>query len=86
MPTKNIVVTRAWTAITNTPDGTLLITWEEPSDIEIATTSAATEPTVSGHRFNNEENITRDDLGDGYVWARTVPGAFQKDLLVVVSG
>lgn len=85
MPTKNVVVTQTWTAITSSPDGTLLITWEEPSDLEIATTSAATAPTVTGHRFNNEESITRGDLGDGYVWARTISGAFQKQLTVIVS-
>ena len=86
MPTKNVTVTQAWTNLSSASDGTLLISWQDPSVLEIATTSAMVEPTVIGHRFNTEEEISRSDLGDGYVWARTVASSYQKRVTVVVTG
>lgn len=85
MATSNPVVTAAWTKLAESSDVDLLVTWETPVVLEVATTSANSAPAVIGHRVTNEDAITRSVIGPGYVWARTVAGSRPSSVQVVVS-
>ena len=85
MPTSNIAVTTTWTKLADTTNDSVLVTWEPPVILEVATTATDTAPTVTGHRLNNEQAITRTALGTGYIWAKTVPGSFASSVLTVVT-
>lgn len=74
MTTYNISVTGAWTKVADAADENVLVTWENPVMLEVATTSADTAPTVVGHRLTRDSGITRKALSDGYIWLKVVPG------------
>lgn len=84
MPTSNIKVTSNWVKVAAATDAHLLATWESPCPIEVATTLADTAPTVQGHVVLAGGAITRDILGDGYVWLR-LKDEYPAEVLVVIS-
>lgn len=84
MPTSNIQVTPNWVKVAAATDTHLLATWESPCAIEVATTLADAAPTVQGHVVSAGGAITRDILGDGYVWFR-LKDDFPAETLVVIS-
>ena len=85
MPTVNIAITNAWTKIAADTNTDLLVTFDHPVTIAVATTAADTPPTVLGHRLTRESALTRGVLGSGFVWARTVGGAIPASIDLVVS-
>lgn len=85
MPTTNITVTATWTKVADTSSDIVLMTWVTPSILEVATTATDTPPTVNGHQLNNTEAITRIALGTGYIWAKTIPGAYSSSVLTSVT-
>lgn len=85
MATYNITVTSAWTKVAETNNDSVLVTWDSPTVLEVATTTADAAPTVAGHRLSNDQAITRAALGSGYVWVKTVPGTYSATVLAVVS-
>ena len=74
MTTYNISVTEAWTKVADAADENVLVTWENPVMLEVATTAADAEPTVVGHRLTRDSGITRKALSEGYIWLKVVPG------------
>lgn len=85
MPTLNTPISAAWTKIAAAADTAFLATWHEPVEIEVAATTADAAPTVRGHRLTNADAITRDVIGAGHVWMRTVPGSVPAAIAVVVT-
>lgn len=85
MTTVNTAVTTTWTKLAEDTDTEFLITWDSPVDAEFATTAADSAPTVRGHRLSREMALSRSVLGDGFVWARLVPGAVPASVAMVVS-
>lgn len=84
MPTTNVKVTSAWTKLASSGDSNLLVTWEDPTPLEVATTSADVAPAVKGHRLSREDAVTRSVIGPGYVWARLL-GKEPIELTMVVT-
>lgn len=84
MTTYNIAVTGAWTKVADAADENVLVTWENPVMLEVATTSADAAPTVVGHRLTKESAITRRALSDGYIWLKVVPGYGASDTATVI--
>lgn len=85
MPTTNVQVTQAWVKIAETSHTEFLVTWDDRVDLEFATTTADSAPTVRGHRLSRDSAITRSVLGAGYVWARVVASGHGSAALLVVS-
>ena len=85
MPTSNIAITSTWTKIAATTDADLLVTFNTPVTIDVATTAADAAPTVLGHRLTQDSAITRGVLGTGHVWARLVAGSRPAEIVLVVS-
>jgi hypothetical protein len=85
MATSNINITNAWTKIADASNAELLVTWNAPVWIEVATTVADSAPVVSGHRLAPESAITRTIIGAGYVWAKVVASANSAAMDLVVS-
>lgn len=85
MPTFNIAITSAWTKLADTTNTDLLVTFDSPVTIAVATTATDVAPTVMGHRLTRESALTRGVLGAGFVWARTVAGSVPATLDLVVS-
>lgn len=85
MATYNIPVSTSWVKIAENVNTDLLVTWNIPGILEIATTSADSAPTVTGHRLNREHAITRNVLGAGYVWAKWVPAGKPASVTLIVS-
>lgn len=82
MTTYNTAITSTWTKLADASNVELLVTWDNPTDIEVAVTSADSAPTVIGHSLNRSNAITRTVLGSGYVWARCKGSATGVTLIV----
>lgn len=80
MPTTNVSVTTSWTKIAEAGEA-FLLSANVRSVIQVATTTADAAPVIEGHQLSvggSQDALTRDVIGAGYVWARTVgnwPGA-----------
>ena len=85
MPTTNPAITSTWSKIADSSNTELLASWNAPVQVEFATTSADSAPTVHGHRLDQGSCITRSLLGSGYVWARLSKGAAPSSINLVVS-
>lgn len=85
MTTYNITVTNTWTQLATTSDTDLLVTFDAPVTIEVATTTANSVPTVKGHLLTREDQVTRAAIGSGYVWARVVAGSVPSSIVSIVS-
>jgi len=70
MATTNITVTDAWTLVAGTAVDPFLLSFTE--GVEVAVTGAdGTTPTVAhGHWIDRALGTTREQMGDGAVWAR----------------
>ena len=85
MTTSNMHVGNTWIQVAADIDTPVLITWDDPVELEIAATATNTQPTITGHKVNREEAITRYAIGDGFLWMRTPKGYAGGNVLVVVS-
>lgn len=85
MTTVNTAITTAWTKIADASDTELLVSWQDPVVVEVATTAADAAPTVFGHRLSREDALTRGVLGSGFVWAKLIPGSIPAGITLVVS-
>ena len=85
MQTSNVVVGRNWTQIAADTDQELLVTWESIVEIEVATTSSNSAPTVVGHRLSRADAVSRGVFPSGYVWVKLVSSGPQSDVVLVVS-
>ena len=85
MPTINQTITSTWVKVASDSDDTLLVTWDAPVLIEVATTSTDVVPTVKGHSLSREDAISRIVLGDGYVWVRLAAGTKPDSTMLVVT-
>lgn len=85
MPTTNMNIGPNWTQVASTSDSAVLISWDTAAILEVATTSQNTAPTGKGHKFFQDKPITRSDLGDGFIWARTVAGSFPTNIPAVIT-
>lgn len=85
MATYNIAISRTWTKLAASTDSELLVTFDLPVSIEVASTLTDVVPTVIGHTLSRESAITRAVLGAGFVWARTCVGAIPAAVTLVVS-
>ena len=75
----------SWTKVVESTDTDFLITWDSAKVVEFAATDTDTEPTVKGHRISRENMITRDEVGYGYVWAKSAPGGASNGIQLTVS-
>jgi hypothetical protein len=85
MSTYNIRITRNWTQITNFSDF-FLLSLAENSSVEVAAADTSTPPVVDrGHVLDptNNNGLTRDMIGPGYIFARAVSTDYQ--CVVVLS-
>lgn len=85
MQTSNVVVGRNWTQVAADTDQELLVTWESIVELEVATTSSNTAPTVVGHRLSRVDAISRGVFPSGFVWVKLVSSGPQSDVVLVVS-
>lgn len=85
MTTLNTSISRTWTKVAETADLDMLLTYDYPVSIEVATTTTDTAPTVVGHTLNRESAITRSVIGTGYVWARTAVGSIPATITLIIS-
>lgn len=85
MTTFNTSIGNVWTKVAASTDSELLITYDSPVSIEVATTATDTVPTVIGHILNREAALTRSVLGSGFVWAKTAAGSTPSSLFLVVT-
>jgi len=84
MTTYNISVAGAWTKVADAADENVLVTWESPVMLEVATTATNVAPTVIGHRLTRDSGITRKALSEGYIWLKVVPGYGAADSATVI--
>ena len=75
----------SWTKVVESTDTDFLITWDSAKVVEFAATDVDTEPTVRGHRISREARITRDEVGYGFVWAKSAPGGASNSIPLTVS-
>ena len=75
----------SWTKVVESTDTDFLITWDSAKVVEFAATDVDAEPTVRGHRISREARITRDEVGFGYVWAKSAPGGASNSIPLTVS-
>lgn len=85
MPTTNVYAGFSWVKVAENTEDKLLITWDDPATIEVATTTANSAPTVKGHKLSRENAITRAVLGSGYVWVRAVKGSVVESVCLIVD-
>ena len=75
----------SWTKVVESTDTDFLITWDSAKVVEFAATDVDAEPTVRGHRISRESRITRDEVGYGFVWAKSAPGGASNSIPLTVS-
>lgn len=75
----------SWTKVVESTDTDFLITWDSAKVVEFAATDVDAEPTVRGHRISREARITRDEVGYGFVWAKSAPGGASNSIPLTVS-
>ena len=85
MATLNISISDQWTKLADSANSELLVTWNDPVSVEVATTTADTAPTVNGHHLSPDDAVTRAVIGSGYVWARLVSGSRPNSANLVVT-
>ena len=83
MTTSNISISNSWTKVADTSNSDLLITWDNPVTLEIATTATDVAPTVNGHKVTCDSAITRGVLGTGYVWCKVLDKVPSQVTLIV---
>ena len=75
----------SWTKVVESTDTDFLITWDSAKVVEFAATDVDAEPTVRGHRISREARITRDEVGYGFVWAKSAPSGASNSIPLTVS-
>lgn len=87
MPTTNKTLRDQWQLVANSSDTKLLITWGRGATVEIATTgdNTAPDPSLVGHVLSSGDAVTRNVLGDGYVWMKTTVSSYNKSTNVVIT-
>ena len=85
MATINKVVTTEWSKVADLEDKAFLVTWSLPVLVEFATTAADNAPVVQGHSLSRHDALTRMVIGDGYLWARVVPGSRPDNVNLVIT-
>ena len=86
MSTSNIFANATeWTKAANASDSDFLITWSDARSLEISTTEFDIAPVIRGHRFPMESTITREMVGAGYVWVKSVTSGINAAFTVVVT-
>jgi hypothetical protein len=85
MTTTTTQISPTWVKVADPTDTELLITWDSPVPIQIATTSANVAPTGDGHIIRAPEPIKRASIGSGYVWAKVCAGVIPTQLPIMVS-
>lgn len=86
MSTYNVLINPiSWTKVVESTDTDFLITWDSAKVVEFAATDVDAEPTVRGHRISREARITRDEVGYGFVWAKSAPGGASNSIPLTVS-
>jgi hypothetical protein len=87
MATTNATITKAWTQVAATADDLVLITRsDDVGSVEFALTAADSAPTgIVGHKLMPDEAITREVVGEGYIWMRVGLGSRNDSTSVVVS-
>lgn len=85
MPTSNMQINKTtWTKVADSSHNELLVSWDDPTTIEVALTSTDVAPTVTGHRIPPESALTRSLLGSGFVWLKQVPNNSNPAQITVV--
>lgn len=86
--TTNVTVGREWVQVADDGDWQLLsladTSRQTPISIEVATSAGAPAAAFRGHQIDAGNGITFRLLGEGDVWARTMPGALE-EVTVVIS-
>ena len=73
MGTLNVTVSSEWVKVRESDDRPFLIGTRYKANVEYAKTDADTAPTVAqGIALTSEQGITRDLIGAGYLWARSL--------------
>lgn len=84
MPTIKTNIGPEWTQVGSGTQSGVVVSWDAPVALEAATTKYPTPPTSAGHRIRNKD-ITRQDIGEGYLWVRTAPGQIPKNISALVT-
>ncbi len=87
MATTNTSVTTTWTKVADDSDDPVTVTWRNGAYLEVAMTAADSAPTVDrGHLLKSGDVVTRNAVGDGYMWLRCDPaGSFSSALIEVTK-
>jgi hypothetical protein len=87
MPTINTVINLSWQKIANDTDSTFSASWEATVDVELFATAANVAPaaTVDGKRYRRENQLSRNLVGDGFIWARLSPGSKPASITALVN-
>lgn len=76
MATSNVTVTTSWVKLADDSDDPVLIQAPPGVEWEVAAMATETPPSVSGHSlYGRKMVITRDNIGDGYLYARLISGS-----------
>jgi len=74
MPTSNMEITKAWKNVADSADDPVMITYRGAAYMEVALTATSTAPTIArGHMISPGFVVTRDAVGNGYIWMRCNP-------------
>jgi hypothetical protein len=69
--TTNISVGSPWVKLAAATDTSVLISHGKRAEVQVAATTADAAPSgVLGHNIDQDDAITRDILGAGFIWAR----------------
>jgi len=87
MATTNVTVTQTWTKLAEDSDDPILISFSTPVFFEVATTATDVAPVVSGHQLQYDDQIVREVIGPGFIWARIInsPTTITSGLAVVTK-
>jgi hypothetical protein len=85
MATINTSISNSWVQVADINALDLLITWDNLFTIELATTATNTPPVVRGHYLTPKTLVTRDLIGEGYVWVKGIGGTFPNNNTLTIS-
>ena len=85
MPTITASITPSWQNIAADTDTSFSASWEATVDVEILTTATNVAPTGDGKKYRRENQVNRTTVGEGFVWARTSPGAKPSNITALVN-
>ena len=86
MATSNATITKTWTQVAADSDDPVTVTWRSGAFLEVALTATNAAPTVRGHLLKSGDVVTRNAVGDGYMWMRCDPaGSFTSALIEVTK-